>query len=222
MVFMKTPASQPITPAQSRDARRSLGLSQTQVIQQSKLPGHKLKNFETGRYQPDMAFLKQLNDFYAALGVDLPDDIEQTPAEQLKPGAAMVRTVMRPCFFVSDTVSPELLDQCLERMHLNDERIKDLLGTALKAGMFGDGHHEDTIAAHTDLFGAMAENYLIFRLLQGNPIVEAVSAPGKPTTHADLLGQFYAQSPIVAAAAAAKGGKPTTEPSDDEEEEGVH
>lgn len=211
---------QPITPAQSRVARRSLGLSQSAVVKQSNLPAHKLKNFETGSYQPDVAFLKQLSDFYAALGVDLPDDIEQTPVEQLKPGTAMVRAVMRPCFFVSDTVSPELLDQCLERMHLNDERIKDLLGTALKAGMFGDGHHEDTVAAHTDLFGAMAENYLIFRLLQGNPIVEAVSAPGKPTTHADLLGQFYAQSPIVAAAAT-KAGKAATEPEDDEEEEGV-
>lgn len=217
---MKNTAAQAITPAQSRDARRSLGLSQSQVIQQSKLPGHKLKNFETGRYQPEMTFLKQLNDFYSALGVDLPDDdIEQTPAEQLKPGAAMVRTLMRPCFFVSDKVSPELLDSCLERMHVNDERIKELLATSLKTAMFSDGHHEETVAQHNELFAAMAENYLIFRILQGNPIVEEASAPGSPTsTHADLLGQFYAQSPI---AAAAKAGKKSPALDEEEEEEGA-
>lgn len=218
---MKTPVVQPISPAQSRVARRGLGMSQTQVIQQSKLPAHKLKHFETGRYQPDMAFLKQLADFYASLGVDLPDDdIEPAPADQLKPGAGMVRPVVRPCFFVSDSVSPELLDDCLEHMHKNDEQIKKLLETSLKKGAFGDGHHEDTVAEHNELFGAMAENYLIFRLLQGNPIVEAISAPGAPPgTHGDLLGEFYAKSPISAAAAKAKAGKAPAV--DEEEEEGA-
>lgn len=200
---MKTPSKHPITPAQSRDARRGLGLSQTQVIQQSKLPGHKLKNFETGSYQPDMTFLKQLSDFYAALGVDLPDDdIAPTPAEQLKPGAAMIRTVQRPCFFISEAVQPELLDECLERMHQNDERIVSLLSTSLKSGMLG-GHHDSTVAEHQELFGAMSENYLIFRLLQGNPIVQPVDAAARPTTHAHLLGQFYAKSPLAAASVGA-------------------
>lgn len=213
---MRSTTAQPITPAQSRVARRSLGLSQSQVIQQSKLPGHKLKTFETGSYQPDVGFLKQLSDFYAALGVDLPDDdIDATPIDQLKPGAAMVRAVPRSCFYIHDSVSPELLDQCLERMHVNDERIKALLETALKTASFSDAHHQETVAEHTELFGAMAENYLIFRLLQGNPIVQAVGEPGsRAATHADLLGQFYAQSPIAAASQVA--GKV-----DGEEDEGA-
>ena len=96
---MRSTAAQPITPAQSRVARRSLGLSQSQVIQQSKLPGHKLKTFETGSYQPDVGFLKQLSDFYAALGVDLPDDdIDATPIDQLKPGRLWSVLCRAPAF----------------------------------------------------------------------------------------------------------------------------
>lgn len=198
---MKIPSSLPLTAEQSRAARFHLGLSQAEVIKQSELPGHKLKNFETGRMVPDMAFLQQLSDFYAALGVDLTDGAlpgapAPTPAADLKPGASMIRTVQRPCFYVSETVSSDLLDQCLERMHQNDERIAALLKVSLKGALLG-GHHDDTIAEHQELFGAMAENYLIFRLLQGNPVVQPVDDSTSPTTHAHLLGQFYAKSPVV-------------------------
>jgi len=216
---MKIPAVQPITPAQSRAARHHLGLSQTEVIKQSDLSGHKLKNFETGRFIPDTAFLKQLSDFYSALGVDLTDETlgepAATPPTELKPGATMIRTVQRPCFFVSDTVSTDLLDQCLERMHNNDERIAALLATSLKSGMLG-GHHDSTVAEHQELFGAMAENYLIFRLLQGNPIVQPVDAAVRPTTHAHLLGQFYAKSPV---ATGVDGVKAVDDDQDEEDSE---
>lgn len=198
---MKIPAVQPITAAQSRAARFQLGLSQTEVIKQSDLPGHKLKNFETGRLVPDMPFLQKLGDFYTALGVDLTDEeqVGTAPAQtaDLKPGATMLRTVSRPCFYVSDSVSTDVLDQCLERMHQNDERIAALMKVSLKSAFMG-GHSDETVAEHQELFGAMAENYLIFRLLQGNPIVEpAVAGAKDPTTHACLLSQFYAKSPVI-------------------------
>jgi hypothetical protein len=197
---MKIPHNLPITAEQSRGARFHLGMTQSDVIKQSSLPGHKLKNFETGRMVPDMAFLKQLSDFYTALGVDLTDDLPgmpaPSPAADLKPGAAMLRTVSRPCFYVSDSVTPDVLDQCLERMHQNDERIAALLKVSLKSAFMG-GHSTETVAEHTELFSAMAENYLIFRLLQGNPIVEPADPTSKVTTHADLLGQFYAKSPVI-------------------------
>ena len=112
----------------------------------------------------------------------------------------MIRTVQRPCFYVSETVDTDLLDQCLERMHQNDERIAALLNVSLKSGLMGS-HSADTVAEHQELFGAMAENYLIFRLLQGNPLVEPADEATTPTTHAHLLGQFYAKSPIAAGAA---------------------
>jgi transcriptional regulator with XRE-family HTH domain len=201
---MKIPHALPISPEQSRAARFHLGLSQTEVIKQSELPGHKLKNFETGRFIPDMKFLQSLADFYTSKGVDLTDVSDEdeakgdpkTPPAPAKPGSNKVAFVQRPCFYVSDTISPELLDQCLERMHANDQRIAEILKKDLRSGMLG-GYSQETEKEHQELFGAMAEGYLIFRLLQGTPIVPAVDGGAiDPKSHADLLSQFYAQSPV--------------------------
>lgn len=206
---MKIPAVQPITASQSRASRFQLGLTQADVITQSSLPGHKLKQFESGRFVPDMQFLQQLADFYTGLGVDLSAAVVSDPATPApapaaapapvaKPGAEMVRPapVHRPHFYVSDSVTPDLLDQCLERMHANDERINEILSKGLKEGLFG-GFTEQTQQEHQELFGAMAEGYLIFRLLQGNPLVQPVDGKVSAKTHAELLGQFYAKSPVV-------------------------
>lgn len=207
---MKIPAALPLTAAQSRASRFQLGLTQADVISQSSLPGYKLKQFETGRVVPDMPFLQKLHDFYKEKGIDL-DEVasEATPSpEPKKPGSEMVRHVQRPCFYVSDSITPELLDQCLERMHDNDERIAVILKRSLKTGLFGfDGYSDETGKEHQELFGAMAEGYLIFRLLQGNPIVQPNDGKTDAKTHADLLGQFYAKSPIVALQETVKEGE---------------
>lgn len=200
---MKIPAVQPITASQSRASRYQLGLSQTQVITQSGLPGHKLKQFESGRFVPDMPFLQKLADFYTGLGVDLSeavvsDPAAPAPAPVAKPGADKVRPapVHRPHFYVSESVTPELLDACLERMHANDERINEILGKDLRFGLMGS-YQEQTVKEQQEIFGAMAEGYLIFRLLQGNPLVQPVDAKVSAKTHAQLLGQYFAQSPVA-------------------------
>lgn len=195
---MKIPSVLPLTAAQSRASRFQLGLTQAEVIDKSGLPGYKLKQFETGRFVPDMPFLQSLHDFYQGKGIDLSDvsASTETAVQEVKPGSEMIRHVQRPCFYVSDSVTPELLDQCLERMHANDERIAEIMNKSLRNGMFG-GYHEETVQEHQELFGAMAEGYLIFRLLQGNPIVPPVDGDIDPKSHADLLGQFYAKSPVI-------------------------
>ena len=207
---MKIPAALPLTAAQSRASRFQLGLTQADVIAQSGLPGYKLKQFETGRVVPDIPFLQKLHDFYKEKGIDL-DEVAPEPAhspEPKKPGSEMVRHVQRPCFYVSDSITPDLLDQCLERMHENDERIAVILKKALKTGLIGfGGYSEETEKEHQELFGAMAEGYLIFRLLQGNPIVQPNYGKTDAKTHADLLGQFYAKSPIVALQETVKEGE---------------
>lgn len=199
---MKIPAVQPITAAQSRAARYQLGLTQADVIKQSGVPGHKLKQFESGRFVPDMPFLQKLADFYTGQDVDLSDVTSDpspapapAPAPVAKPGADKVRPTHRPHFYVAETVTPALLDACLERMHDNDERINEILGKDLRFGLMGaiDGQ---TDAEQREIFGAMAEGYLIFRLLQGNPLVKPVDAKVSAKTHADLLGQYYAKSPV--------------------------
>lgn len=203
---MKIPAVQPITASQSRASRFQLGLTQADVISQSTLPGHKIKQFESGRFIPDMPFLQKLADFYTGKGVDLSEAVVSdpaappapAPAPAVKPGAEMIRPapVHRPHFYVSESVTPELLDLCLERMHANDERINEILGKDLRFGLMG-GFQEQTVTEQQEIFGAMAEGYLIFRLLQGNPLVQPVDAKISAKTHADLLGQYYAKSPVA-------------------------
>jgi transcriptional regulator with XRE-family HTH domain len=201
---MKIPAVQPITASQSRAARFQLGLTQADVIKQSTLPGHKLKQFESGRFVPDMPFLQKLAEYYTDLGVDLseavvsdPSEPAPAPAPVVKPGANMVRPapVHRPHFYVAETVTPELLDACLERMHANDERINEILGKDLRFGLMGS-YQEQTVTEQQEIFGAMAEGYLIFRLLQGNPLVKPFDEKTSAKTHAQLLGQYYAKSPV--------------------------
>jgi transcriptional regulator with XRE-family HTH domain len=203
---MKIPAVQPITASQSRAARFQLGLTQADVIKQSTLPGHKLKQFESGRFVPDMPFLQKLADYYTSLGVDLSEAVASdpapapapTPAPAAKPGSNMVRPapVHRPHFYVSDSVTPELLDLCLERMSSNDERINEILGKDLRFGLMGS-YQEQTVTEQQEIFGAMAEGYLIFRLLQGNPLVQPFDEKTSAKTHAQLLGQYYAKSPVA-------------------------
>lgn len=199
------PASKPITAAQSRAARQYLALSQAEAVKQSKLPGHKLKQFESGRFVPDLPFLQKLAEFYEGQGVDLAEvDVTDPPAAPapapepaVKPGSEKVRPtpMHRPHFYISDSVTPKLLDACLERMYDNDERVNEILGKDLRAGLLS-AFHEQTVNEQNEVFGALAENYLIFRLLQGNPLVKPVDAKVSAKTHAQLLGQYYAKSPV--------------------------
>lgn len=203
---MKIPTTLPITAEQSRASRFQLGLTQANVIEESSLPGHKLKNFETGRFVPDMPFLEGLRDYYTQKGIDFTETVtvttqatdqiqtgqQQTPTH----GGAMVRPVSRMCFYVSDRVEPEAVDQILGRMDGNDDRIAAILQSPLKGG-FLSTYDEETEAKQRELFGAMAENYLLFRILQGRNIVSALPAGVEPVTHADLLATFFATSPIA-------------------------
>jgi hypothetical protein len=71
-----------LAPNESRAARNFLGLSQAQAAEQSELPCHKLKRFETGNYVPDSAFLDGLREFYEAQGYNFHD--EDAPGAKAK------------------------------------------------------------------------------------------------------------------------------------------
>lgn len=209
---MKIPPTLPITAEQSRASRFQLGLTQANVIEESNLPGHKLKNFETGRFVPDMPFLESLRDYYAQKGIDFTETVAITdiiqPGQQQEnaPGGAMVRPVSRMCFYVSDQVAPEAVNQILGRMDGNDDRIAAILQSPLKGG-FLSAYDEETEAKQRELFGAMAENYLLFRILQGRNIISPLPAGVEPATHADLLATFFATSPIAIVSSQPQAGK---------------
>jgi hypothetical protein len=217
---MKIPNTLPITAEQSRASRFQLGLTQANVVEESSLPGHKLKNFETGRFVPDMPFLESLRDYYTGKGIDFSESVTVTTqitdqlqpngqaqvSQQGTPGAAMVRPVSRMCFYVSDDISPDVVNQVLERMDGNDDRIAAIMKEPIKAG-FLSAYDERTEALQRELFGAMAENYLLFRLLQGRNIVSELPAGSGPATHADLLSSFFTASPLAAVGGQGKAVK---------------
>lgn len=69
---MKIPNTLPVTAELSRAARFQLGLTQAALIQKSDLPGWKLKQFETGRFVPDIPFLQGLREFYTSQDIEPP------------------------------------------------------------------------------------------------------------------------------------------------------
>lgn len=216
---MKIPATLPITPEQSRAARYQLGLSQANVIEESSLPGHKLKNFETGRFVPDMPFLEKLRDYYARKGLDLSQpSIPAATPPQGSAGISMIRPVARMCFYVSDQLAEDVVDQILGRMDANDDRIASILQLPLQSGFISQ-FDEETEVRQRELFGAMAENYLLFRILQGRNIVSTPPAGVVSATHADLLATFFAASPLAAVANPSSPIAPVAPTLDQEEDE---
>jgi len=215
---MKIPQKLPITPLQSKAARYQLGLTQANIIEESDLPGHKLKGFETGRLIPDMKFLEALRDYYQGKGIDLSelkegDGLMPVAANAVapKPGAQMVQSIMQMAFRIAPTLAPDQVDAALEKMDAGDERIATILKEPAAAGLFAE-HDERTDALLRELFGLMGANYLAFRFLQGRSLVAPKPADDGQRTIADLLAQWIAASPIASLA-----GVEVPEASDDEE-----
>lgn len=71
-----------LSPNESRAARNFLGLSQAQAAEQSNLPAHKLKRFESGNYVPDSQFVQDLRDFFETQGYNFHD--EDAPGAKAK------------------------------------------------------------------------------------------------------------------------------------------
>lgn len=207
---MRIPQTLPVTAEQSRAARFQLGLTQAGVIEESSLPGHKLKNFETGRFVPDMPFLESLRDYYASKGIDFTETVTApapAPAQEAAsaPGSAMVKSVSRMCFYVTDKLPENSISAILQRMDENDERIEKVMKSPVKAGLLSQ-YDEQTENAIRELFVTMSESYLAFRMLQGRNVVKpkGLGDTGEATTVADLLANFLATSPLISLDAATK------------------
>lgn len=191
---MKIQSKLPITAEQSRAARFQLGLTQANVIEQSELAGHKLKNFETGRFVPDMAFLQSLREFYESRGIKFNEaEAEQTSAVAQKPtpGIGIVVPMQTSRFVVDPALPQEQVDSILERMDTNDVRIAELMNRKLESGLLSS-YSSQTEADTQELYGLMAENYLLFRTLQGRNILTPAPEKAEPKTQAELIGSLYA------------------------------
>lgn len=200
---MKIPQVLPITPLQSKAARYQLGLTQANVIEESGLPGHKLKSFETGRFIPDMKFLQGLQGFYEGKGISLSElqtDEQGAPLPSPapaphRPGEALVQTVPGMVFRVSDAIPQEKADAFLELMDANDERIAAIVKEPVESGFLSE-FSEKTDGLVRELFGLLALNHLAFRALQGRDLVTPKPKDDSQRVIADVLATFIAAGPM--------------------------
>lgn len=203
----------PLSPAEARAARNYLGLSQRQAAQESGLLLHKIKQFETGSYSPDPAFLQKLKDFYAqkgytfndpapgdgkkADGTVFPAGVVGDKQDNTPPGKKTVSTIQH--MRIDPSLPLEEVDNMLEHIDRNEERISDLLNKPVApAGLFAAGDYSDkTTGLHAHVTRLLAENGTLFARLFGRELVDAPSpalADGKekPKTQGDLLAKQQA------------------------------
>lgn len=202
---MVKPASSFLTPELSKAARRELSLTQNNVIAETGIQAYKLKQFEAGRFRPEMACLKQLREFYESHGIDIGQleahtsgNDEGDPESDVRIGQRLPRQGItptpRPGFFITEHLSQDLVDRVLYRMEENDDRISELIQGAYETGLFG-GVTEATDANVRELFATMAESHLMFRFLQGKNIIAPIR--DEPKTIGEFLTQWLQQSSPV-------------------------
>jgi hypothetical protein len=161
-----------------------------------------IKHFETFRINalPDST-QDALSAYFKQKGVDL-STLAAQPA--YAPGADVVQQVPRAldlseplCFRVSNTLTEDEIGVLLDRMSENDEAISEIIGEETKSGLFG--HSDATQDASRRLFYLLAENYLIFRNLQGRNLFDDVDMSSDKETQGHLLHAAVKKSPIASA-----------------------
>lgn len=188
-----------LTPELSKAARRERALSQKDVIAATGIQAYKLKQWEGRGLSIELADIRKLTEYYESIGVDL-DALAAHMVRAEKPGTRGTGEPLqagftynpRPGFIISDQLAPEIVDKLMERMEENDNRIGELTEAAFKPGFLG-GISDDTEAKTRELFGALAENHVIFRFLQGRNIIAPTR--DEPKTLANYLAQLLQESP---------------------------
>lgn len=200
-----------LSPNESRAARNFLGLSQAQAAEQSTLPAHKLKRFETGNYVPDSQFVQKLRDFYEGQGYNFHD--EDAPGAKAKargdvfPGGVVgatdettegtdgfpkenqprTQSVNLQFMRIHPDLQHDQIDRILERMENNEAGVKIRAEQPITSGFLSDSPSTASQAQAIAALRALAENGLL---------------------HAKLLGRDVLTSIAPKASSAANGGSP--------------
>lgn len=157
-----------------------------------------------------MAFLQSLREFYESRGIEFNEaETEQTSAVAQKPthGNGIVAPAQTNRFLVDQALSQEQVDSILDRMDGNDASIAELMNKSLKGGLLS-GYTKETDADTRMLYGLLAENYLLFRILQGRNILLSLPEKTTPKNQAELISSLY---PAVLLVGQQPGEKPTAD-----------
>lgn len=182
-----------IHPAQSKNARRTLGLTQAQLAEQAGASLSYIKRFETGRESGGPKFQQKLIDFFSSKKIDLDEMTDEAVSSVAAPpsGYKMVKSAPRQCFFIDDRLPQDVIDSALDRMDANDDRIAALLPMTVKSGFTGlSGDTEDALR---ETYQRAAESYLLFRMLQGRNIIAPPADGAEAQSVGALLAQYQAE-----------------------------
>ena len=177
-----------ITPAQARAARQSLGLSLKQISDATSINRSYCSMFENNKMPLAQKYQRALADYFTSRGVDLDALADASPSAAPRAGA-LVQQFLRRCFKLSDDLPEAQYQRAIEQMEKHDERIAELLNAAVGRGLLSEWNAA-TEAGQRELFGLLAANYLLFRMLQGHNIVSPRPDGSDAKTLADLLADW--------------------------------
>ena len=208
-----------LSPELSKQARRERGLSQNDVIKATGIQAYRLKMWEARGLSIEMGDIAKLTDFYQSEGIDLAELAAHVARQQggtrdgNSDGPVEARPALhegftytpRPGFVFAEHLTREVVDSLMQRMEANDDRIAELTAEAFKTAGFFDDISGDTEVKARELVCTLAENYVIFRTLQGRGVVSI--SQGRPKNLGEYLGVLMQDSPILPLIAAESGAE---------------
>lgn len=198
-----------LTPDLSKQARRELALSQSDVIKATGIQSYKLKQWEGRGLSIELVDIRKLSDFYESQGVNLAelvdhfnragrtgrDVIADEPVDRPALQDGFTHTP-RPGFIISDQLAPEVVDKLMECMEANDDRIGALTDATFKPGFLSlSSISDESEGKARELIAALAENHLIFRFLQGRNIMRPTR--DEPQTVGNYITKLMQNSPAL-------------------------
>ena len=194
-----------LSPNESRAARNFLGLSQAQAAEQSNLPAHKLKRFETGNYVPDSQFLADLREFFEEQGYNFHD--ENAPGAKAKArgdvfpagvvgesGSSNGKTTGSPSgapgklqrpqtanlqfMRITPDLESDQIDRVFDCIEGNEANILTYAGQAIETGFLSDMPTASSQAAAICMLRRLAENGLLYARLMGRELLPAGETGG--------------------------------------------
>lgn len=189
-----------ITPAQSREARRELGVSQADVATAVGINRAYVSDFESGNLNRlTNGQLRKLRTHYEekiAEAKEAGDEIEITfgAAEPEMLAIRVEQVASSQCVFpIGKGVSEEAVASTLATIADIDKKLSGLLNTVAKreTAFLGTGDFcEETLAAFREAFALLASNYLLIRTVGGWPEI-GLSAGNMNIAENSVLAELF-------------------------------
>lgn len=187
-----------LSPNKSRAARNFLGLSQAQAAEQSNLPAHKLKRFETGNYVPDSQFLDSLREFFEGQGYNFHDadapgakakargdffpsgvvgDSDSSTGETSGSPSGTPGKLPRPqtanlqFMRITPALESDQVDRAFDCIEANEDTLLTDATQKLNMGFLSDMPSEASQAVAVAALRRLAENGLLYARLMGRDLL---------------------------------------------------